>query len=87
MKSIDHIRQKVAQTLNLDPPDEVFRPALDKAMYKALRVTEAGQTLKISLDWLAMVVCDYIRGDMISLEWKNIIDYAVEELTNGRVSK
>lgn len=82
MKSIDYIRQKVAQTLNIDPPDEVFRPALDKAMYKALCTKEASDPFFISLDYLAVVTIENIQIDLISIQRRK----EMEEKINGTVS-
>lgn len=68
MKAIDYIRQKVAQPLNLDPPDEVFRPALDKAMYKSLCTKDADDPFFISLDYLAVVTIENIQMDLFSVQ-------------------
>ncbi len=68
MKAIDYIRQKVVQTLSIDPPDEVFRPALEKAMYKAMLTTLVAPLIEIQADWLAMVVCENIQMDLLSIQ-------------------
>lgn len=83
MKPIDYIRQKVAQTLNIDPPDQVFRPALDKAMYKALCTKEASDPFFISLDYLAVVTIENIQIDLISIQRRK----EMEERINGTVSR
>ena len=84
MKAIDYIRQKVAQTLNLDPPDEVFRSALDKAMYKALSKHDLPNALfQVHLDWLAMVVCEYIQMDLLSVQRQKEMEVKI----NGTVSR
>lgn len=84
MKAIDYIRQKVAQTLNLDPPDEVFRPALEKAIYKALSQHGFSNALfQVHLDWLAMVVCENIQMDLLSIQRRK----EMEERINGTVSR
>lgn len=83
MKPIDYIRQKVAQTLNIDPPDEVFRPALEKAIYKALSQHSFPNALfQVHLDWLAMVVCENIQIDLLSIQRRK----EMEEKINGTVS-
>ena len=81
MKAIDYIRQKVAQTLNIDPPDEVFRPVLDKAMYKALCIRDAGGLFYISIDLLVCFVCEYIQMDLLSIQRRK----EMEEKINGTV--
>lgn len=84
MKAIDYIRQKVAQTLNLDPPDEVFRPALEKAIYKALSQRSFSNALfRVHLDWLAMVVCEYIQMDLLSVQRQKEMEVKI----NGTVSR
>ena len=83
MKPIDYIRQKVAQTLNIDPPDEVFRPALEKAICKALSQHSFPNALfQVHLDWLAMVVCENIQMDLLSVQQQK----ETEEKINGTVS-
>ena len=67
MEAIDYIRQKVAGALEIDPPDEVFRPALDKAMYKALCTKNASDPFFISLDYLVVVTIEYIQMDLLSV--------------------
>ena len=68
MKAIDDIGHKVVQTLSIDPPDEVFRPALEKAMYKAMLTTLVAPLIEIQADWLAMVVCENIQMDLLSIQ-------------------
>ena len=68
MKATDYIRKKVAETMNLDPPDEVFRPALDKAMYKSLCTKDANDPFFISLDYLAIVTIENIQMDLLSVQ-------------------
>lgn len=84
MKPIDYIRQQAEQKLKIALPDQVFRPALDKAMYKALSQHDWPNALfQVHLDWLSMVVCEYIQMDLLSVQQQK----EMEERINGTVSR
>lgn len=80
MKAVDYIRKKVAETMNVDLPDEVFRPALDKAMYKSLCTKYANDPFFISLDYLAVVTIENIQMDLLSVQ-----RFREMEVKNGTV--
>ena len=83
MKAVDYVRKKVAETMNVDLPDEVFRPALGKAMYKSLCTKDADDPFFISLDYLAVVTIENIQIDLISIQRRK----EMEERINGTVSR
>ena len=68
MKAVDYVRKKVAETMNVDLPDEVFRPALGKAVYKSLCTKDADDPFFISLDYLAVVTIENIQMDLLSVQ-------------------
>lgn len=80
MKAVDYIRKKVTETMNVDLPDEVFRPALDKAMYKSLCTKYANDPFFISLDYLAVVTIENIQMDLLSVQ-----RFREMEVKNGTV--
>ena len=83
MKAIDYIRQQAEQKLKIALPDEVFRPALDKAMYKALCTKESSDPFCISLDFLVVVTCENIQMDLISIHRRKEMEVRI----NGTVSR
>ena len=79
-KPIDYIRQQAEKKLEIALPDEVFRPALEKAMYKALSAHIVLPPLfLVSMDWLAEVVSEEVQMDLLSVLRKN----EMEEKING----
>lgn len=68
MQAIKYVHRRVTEILGYDPPDEVFRPALGKAMYKSLCTKDADDPFFISLDYLAVVTIENIQMDLLSVQ-------------------
>lgn len=68
MQAIEYVHRRATEILGFDPSDEVFRPALDKAMYKSLCTKDADDPFFISLDYLAVVTIENIQMDLLSVQ-------------------